>query len=443
VIATYRMLTQFLRWPERVLGPRLTLKEANLICWGLFFALLAPAVYRAEQGQNRIGRLIPDVDFVNFYAMGRILNEYPAAELYDADLQTRIRTQVHPLSLGSYGPIPYPPFIGLLFQPFARLPYATAYHLWLSISLALYIVALVMVSARFFPGDLLRLSLICCLALCYFPFVIETLVNGQLSTIGFFTLALAFLLQDSERFFLSGLALSLCAYKPTLVLLLVPMLFVTKRFKLLTGAFTGAVALLLFTTVVSGTQVWPGYLGLLFRFGRASIGVQTGSILNLTKYVDLVAFSSLLPHGRSWPALAMLFGCALWAAFSLVRAWWNTAGAGKAGNRLAWSATLTWTLLLNIYVPVYDTILVVLSILITAGALKDAPREPLRRFLSLLWPVILVASWVTVHCASAWHIQIITVLLAALGVVQLRILRTATAPVSRQTSGVGAAKVSP
>jgi hypothetical protein len=430
------MLTRFLRWPERVLGPRLTLKEANLICWGLFIALFAPALYMAVQGQNRIGKPIPDVDFVGFYAMGRILNEYPAAGLYDAGLQIRIRTEVHPLSSGSYNSVPYPPFVGMLFQPLARLPFATAYLLWLSISLALYTAALVMVSARLFPGDLLRLSLILCLALSFFPFAIETLVNGQLSTIGFFTLALAFLLEDSERSFLSGLTLSLCVYKPTLLLWLIPMLFVGRRFKLLIGVFTGALALSLFTTVVAGTRFWPGYLGLLFRFARTSIGVRAVSNLNLSKYVDLVAFSSLLPHGRSWPALSILFGCALWAAFSLVRAWWNTVGAGTPANRLAWAATLTWTLLLNVYVPIYDTILVVLSVLITAGVLKDAPQEPLRRVLSLLWAVIFVASWVTVGFAGTWHIQIITVLLAALGVVQLRVLHMAVAPCRDKLQGL-------
>jgi hypothetical protein len=162
---------------------------------------------------------------------------------------------------------------------------------------------------------------------------------------------------------------------------------------------------------------------LLFRFGRASVGVETGSILNLSKYIDFVTFSSLIPHGRSWPALAILLGCALWAALRLVRAWWSSAGAGQPGNRLAWAATLTWTLLLNVYVPIYDSILVVLSVLITAGVLKDVPQEPLRRRLSILWPVIFAAAWVTVRAAAAWHIQILTVLLAALGVLQLRMLR--------------------
>jgi len=164
------MVAQSHGWLERVLGPRLTLKEANVICWGLFLALLAPAFYRAVEMQNQLGHSIPDTDFVNSYAMGRILNEFPAAELHIAELQNGVRTEIHPLSSGHYGPIPYPPFVGMLFQPLGRLRYAKAYQLWLWISLALYAAALALVSVRLFPGDTLRLSLIVCLALCFFPF---------------------------------------------------------------------------------------------------------------------------------------------------------------------------------------------------------------------------------------------------------------------------------
>ena len=163
---------------------------------------------------------------------------------------------------------------------------------------------------------------------------------------------------------------------------------------------------------------------MIFHFGQISVGVGNGSNLDVTgNHVDFVNFSSLVPHGRSWPVLAVLFGCGLLAGLSLVRAWWRAADAGKAAMRLGWAAAITWTLLLNAYVPIYDTTLVVLSILIADGALKDAAQEQSRQVLNLLWPVIFAASWFTIAIARIWHIQIITVLLAALGVIQLRILR--------------------
>jgi len=422
-----RMAARSPHWLERHLGPPITLKEANLLCWGLFLALLLPAGYSAMRMQVQSGHPVLDTDFVNFYAMGRILNDYPAGELYDAGLQERIRSEIHPLRSGRYAPVPYPPFVGMLFQPLARMPYTRAYLLWLAISLALYTAGMAMVSARVFPGERLRQSLILCLALCFFPFTIETLVNGQLSTVGFAAVAAAFLLEDSERPFASGLALSLCAYKPTLLLLLIPMLLVSRRFRVVAGVFTGAAALSLGATAAAGTGVWAGYFGLLWSFGRASAGVGEGSMLNLSKYLDLVSFTALLPGGRSWPAVAIAVGCALWAAIALARAWWWAAGAGRHGMRLVWSATLTWTLLLNVYVPIYDSILVALSATIAAGVWKDAGEQRSRRVLNLLWPAIFAGGWVTVPLAKAWHIQILTVLLAALGVFQLRALRRTAA----------------
>ena len=121
------------RWFERVLGPRLNLKELNVICWCLFFFFLAPAIFRAVQMQRQHGKPIQYADFVNFYAMGRILNEYPATDLYDLALQNRICNEIAPPRKGSYGPIPYPPFVGIPFKLLARLPYSAAYTVWLLI----------------------------------------------------------------------------------------------------------------------------------------------------------------------------------------------------------------------------------------------------------------------------------------------------------------------
>ncbi len=431
------MQTELVRETKRTLGPRLSLKEANLICWGLFFALLAPALYHAVLGQEHLGRGIPDADFVNFYAMGRIFSQYPPARLYDGDLQNSIRTQIHPLSSGFYGLIPYPPFVAMAFAPLARLPYATAYLLWLAVTLTLYVAALIMVCRRFFAADPLRWSLAVCLGVAFLPFALETLANGQLSAIGFFAMALAFLLADSGRYFPSGLALSLCAYKPTLLLLVVPMLLVSRQFKALAGILAGSAGLCAATTLAAGTGVWPAFFSLLFHFGHASVGVQTGSILNLSKYVDLAAFSALLPHGRSPAVLLLLAGCACWAAMSLVQAWWHAPAAGHTAMRLAWAATLTWTLLLNLYVPVYDTILVVLSVIITAGVWKKVRRDWYGSLAGILVTLIFTAPWFAGSLADDWHVQVQTVLLGILGAAQLRLIRL------EQKERPGPAQVSP
>jgi hypothetical protein len=414
------------RWPNWIFGPAPTLKELNVICWGLFVAFLVLPLYTALAGRQSLGQRIEalDADFVFRYSMGRILNEYSAEKLYDQDLMKKVCSQVHPLKAGTYGPSPYPPFIGILFRPFALMPYSVAYLVWVSISVALYLLGLTIVSSRFFLHEPLRRSLIFFFALSfYYPFIIETAINGQVCAIGFFALALAMREEDLGHRLLSGVALSLCLYKPTLLMLILPMLVVSRRFKILLGFTIGATALVLFTTAMEGLRVWSGYFNLLLYVGRVSSGIQTRSFVRLWKFVDLMSFSALIPGGRSWPGLLVLFVGACWAVFSLLRIWWKSAGAGEPVTSLVWATTITWTLLLNVYVPIYDSILIVLSIVITAGVLKDLRGKPLYRWFTALWLLIYASACVAEDVAFATGFQIMTVLIAGLGILQLTALR--------------------
>jgi hypothetical protein len=158
--------------------------------------------------------------------MGRVLNEYPADRLYDYELETRIRSEIQPVKEGKYGPPIQPPLVGILFRPFAAMSYPAAYLLWIAITLALYLAGLFIATAGAFSQDPLRRSLIFCFALASPPFIIGTLISGQLSAIGFFAFALALREEERKRPLFSGLALSICLYKPTLLLLFLPMLLV-------------------------------------------------------------------------------------------------------------------------------------------------------------------------------------------------------------------------
>lgn len=123
----------FLRWPGRLLGPAPGLKEMNLACWGLFAALLVTRFCYPIWIQFKTGvgsfHLLP-ADFIYFYGIGRIANEYPLTRLYDYGLQLKIFNEIYPLHDGAYGPSPYPPFVALLFSLFARVPFLPAFFLW-------------------------------------------------------------------------------------------------------------------------------------------------------------------------------------------------------------------------------------------------------------------------------------------------------------------------
>ena len=405
---------------KRLLGPGLSLKELNLICWGLFAGFLViplSFVLIVRGGATRAGG--PEVDFVYLYSMGRMLNQYPPADLYNYDLEKQVCQEVHPLQKGEYGPIPYAPYIGVLFRPFALLSYTAAYMLWVSISFLLYLAGVTLVSSRFFAGDPLRRSLVYCFALSYYPFINWTLLSGHISTIGFLAFAVAFHQEDVKRPFWSGMALSICHYKPPLLLLFLPMLVVSKRFRTIAGFCTGGLAVALFTTAVEGFGIWSGYFRMLLSFGRGAATVQGHSFKQLWKYVDISSFLDALHGPAFWAGALFAAACAVWAAFHLLRFWWKSPKPGT----LLWAATLTWSLVLNIYTPIYDSILMTISVITTAGVLRRHSKPSLQAPFTLLWLAIIAGSWFTLGIAESSGFQLLTVLFCLFGLLQLAILR--------------------
>jgi hypothetical protein len=415
---------------SRIVRPLLTLKQLNVLCWVAFVAFLAvpagSALKGRLSGENAL-RQIVHTNFIYSYGLGRMFNQYPASQLYDYELQKKVYTGIAPTEV--YGPNPYAPFVGILFRPFARLPFFGAYLLWLSISLSLYIAGLTMMTGRFFAGAPLRRSLIFCSALSFYPFC-WLLLTGQLSAIGFFALALAFREEGRNRPIRSGLALSLCLYKPSLLVLFLPMLLITKRYKTLTGFAAGGIVLAIFATVLQGWGIWPGYIHLLLSFGSGAS--QAHSFKQHWMYTDILSFLSLIPGGRSRVGYAVMLVFVSFAARALWRGWRRSAGAGGPANTLVWAGTITWTLILNIYAPIYDCVFVLLAVIATVGALKDLPDKHLQRRFTLLWLLILASSWITVDLAQKHGFQIISVCLALVGIQQLAVLGKMTAVQCRE-----------
>lgn len=398
-------------------GSPAKLKDLNLIAWGLLFVCFILPYFIVVISGHRP----PDADFAGFYSLGRILNEYSAHDLYNYDLQKRICQEVHPQK-NEFGPLPYPPYVGLFFRAVTWLPYWAAYAFWVVVCLVLYGIGLQIVISRFFPPEQAARSLVFALAYSYFPFIANTAANGQLAAVGFLALALALREEDRDRPFRSGLALSLCLYKPTILLLIVPMLLITRRFKAIAGFLSGMLALILITTAFEGFAVWPEFLHAIRSFGNSSVGVTRASFLPLSKYVDLTSFSSRIHGGRSDLGIVIFAALSLAALIALLRFWWTARNYGRAYNLLLWATTLTWTLIVNIYVPIYDTILVVLSVLITAGARKHLGSAYLQRWFTVTWILILICSWFSVPLSDRTGIQCMTLLFASLGLLQFACL---------------------
>lgn len=360
-------------------------------------------------------------DFIYYYGDGRIANQYPLAQFYDYRLQTGIYNEIYPLKNGVYGMQPYPPFIPLFFSLYARLPFGVAFGAWMATSLLLYLIGVWAVARETFLGEPFKVSISLCGALAFYPFFVGTLINGQPTAVAVCAVALSYVLERRERPYVSGLALSLLAFKPTLCVLLVPMLLITRRWKQLYGFVTGVTALALVSTAIGGWGVWPAYARYLGVYKRVlSLGDRLG--MPLAKHVDIGSCLLAISGGRSViaaPAVAVIAGAVVIVLGILG---WKSSRRGRAVRGLVWAAAITWTLLVNAYVPIYDASLAAIAVVLTLGALKGSAWETIRSWIVLLAVVIEVASWFTIGIATQYRIQLLSIALAILGVAQMVLL---------------------
>jgi len=104
---------------------------------------------------------------------------------------------------------------------------------------------------------------------------------------------------------------------------------------------------------------------------------------------------------------------------------WKSASESQPAQDLAWAATLTWTLLLNVYVPIYDSVLFAIAAILTLCALADLGWHAALRSIVSLAILSFALSWISVGFAKDHQVQLFTLALSVLGVAQLILLRRA------------------
>lgn len=404
------------RFIERRLNQNYIRKIAILVLI-VVFIVLTVSFATAKRGKSIFGPFL-GADFGAFYVAGQIFNNYGPANIYDFNLHRQVYKEdfpdAPPDEALTYANAPFfiAPFVLL-----SRLPYAWAYLIWLVISLSLYIggFSILWRSLESLPRDIWSTALL--LALSFWPFVVECLAGGQTSAVGFFCLALAIAFENRSRFW-SGVMLALCAYKPTLLLLVVPMLFVTGRWLTIAGLAAGSAALALISWLLVGIEGCVNFANRLLFFSSTTTSVDTG--LRSWKYVDINFFMRLLlPHYPQvrWIVVAIIV---LLVIPFIVAKWWRLKEGPQ--RRLLWALTLTWTPVLTIYMGIYDsTILVLPALLVTAEFYNAGYRADSLPFAyRCLLLALYLAPWFTQNIAMMTGVQIYTLAIAAFGIYQLR-----------------------
>jgi len=422
----HHRLNSFLTHFRIAVERRLTRRYIQTICTLILVINLTTFVVAfatSKDGRSIFGPYL-GADFGAFYIAGKVFNTHPHQQIYDANLHQQLYLEEFP-GAPADSQLPYlnAPFFVLPFTLLAKLPYTWAYLLWLVLSLMLYIAAfsLIWTTLNGIPKDAWLTALL--LSLSLMPFLVECLEGGQTSAVGFFGLALALGLERRGRTILSGAALSLCTYKPTLLFLVLPMLVVTRRYSALGGFLAGTA----FLTVVSLLSVgWQGclaYLDTLLNYSHVSAGAQ--SVLRSWKYSDVNSFFRLLAGEHQyvrWALTATGFLVVLPMIFSL---WRKACPKREDYQSLVWALTLAWTPVMNIYVGIYDSTIVVLAALLAADVFfqrADSNRPALPSAFKMILVLLYITPWFTQLLARVTRIQIYTVVLALFGTYQLVVL---------------------
>ena len=407
----------------RLQPPYLRLVSAALLVVGAVMLVVSFAT--SDRGQTYFGPPLGN-DFAGFLVAAQILERGQTSQLYDRALHDELYHELLPNLLpGDSIPYVHPPFVAGMLRPLTLIRYEVAVAIWLVLSLGMFVAGVwcLLKSAPQLAKDHAGLTLL--LSLSFEPFLMECWLGGQLSAVGFFSYSLAWLALSRNRPIAAGMALGLSFYKPTLLLLTLPLLVVGRCGRMLLGMTITGILLAGLSLVFVGWDVSVGYLDVLLSFRKSTSGGGLGILT--WKYVDLNNTLRLLCGGRS-PSLTVVFLIFSLVPFAvLAKSWWRWPSLSADHRQWLWATTLAWLPVLNLYVGIYDSIFVVQSVLLAADVLLRERRSesPLTSSGIAYWMLAIAASaWFSQSLARVTGMQVYTLALIGLGTFLLR--RTGT-----------------
>jgi Glycosyltransferase family 87 len=335
-------------------------------------------------------------DFAVFYAEGQIALKYPHSELYNTELQDKEYASVVGAPISS--PFPYAPWFTLPLEFIARLPYLAAFLVWTSLSLfSLFLAYKLLANVIDLPSYWFNVGFLACLA--FPPYLFYSLLNGQPTALALLILTSSYVLIQRRHKLLGGIVLSLLTYKPTLLVLIGPMLLLTMQWRVLIGLAIGSTMLALISLGWAGFEGCVGFLKLLSLYSQVlSSPVE---VFQTEKYVDVGSALRLLFGPQPAVRLAILL-----LVFPLLCFIWY-----RLGDRpLSWSLAIVFGLLLSMYTPIYDCTLLIFAVVLFGIQIVS------KWLLVLLYLVPAVS----VSIASVTRIQLYTVLLVIFAIILMR-----------------------
>lgn len=202
---------KLLRWLTPLMIPK-RLTYAKLLGGTLWIAWIASLLLGS--GSFDLAGQVVGTDFLQNYTAGYILRVGDQARLYDLAYQAQIEKLIIDPTLQDFYGFFLPPFMAWVFLPFALIPYELSFVLWSLLGLLF-----LWLSLKFLLKPTTALRPVLGWTLTWFP-IFAAIGFGQNSLLSLFLFTLTYYLWQRERPFWAGMAASLLAYKPQLLLAL-------------------------------------------------------------------------------------------------------------------------------------------------------------------------------------------------------------------------------
>lgn len=202
------------------------------------------------------------IDYRLWYATGQIARMYGFDQIYDIALQSHYQSQLFTLfSIPSnwsmaFWPLPLP-YLSVFTLPMLILTFfkpESGFLLWTIINLLgsfIYILLFLKREKWTFSANLI-LSVTLSLPL------LLNLLFGQLNILLLISLGETLILLRKEKDLRAGLCLGFMLLKPQTLLLIVPVLLISRKFKTILGIFISSIGLILISLLLSGKQAILG-----------------------------------------------------------------------------------------------------------------------------------------------------------------------------------------
>lgn len=316
-------------------------------------------------------------DFSIFYTAGKCLVKGLGPKMYDVATEKSLQREFISPAKIEQGPLPYthPPFEAPLFVPLALLPYVTAYSVWNAISLLLLLACVLLLRPHLRGLREWAEALPFLAALAFFP-VFLCRFEGQDSVLLLFVFALVYVNMKLGREFVAGMCLGLALFRFQIVLPVLAVALLRRKWRLLTGvALVGTALTGISLAVVGWNSFWryPQQLWQVYRYWELSPS-QVGVALNPAYMPNLRGLTfAWLGDGPMAHLLTRLVSLAL-VGFA---AWKWKADPREPGFDLGFALTIAIAVMVSFHLNAYDLTLLLIPLLLAGEWAMQRAREDL------------------------------------------------------------------